>query len=440
MGGGVSRRYKSGMTPDQYWEQVAWPENEETLTILRFNRDNAFKVFSAFVDIDGDNSGEMSVEEFHSYLGMPVTKFSERVFGILDADGSGSLSFDEFAVGVWNYCTYDVRLVTKLAFDIFDVDHMGKLDIPECDALIRMVYNVDSVDRIQGPPSGKEILEQIDINGDKEVTIDEFSDLMESHMYILAPAFDLQRALRQRLLGVKYWEKETEARKILFAGYDSLEHSSWESIKEILSMKMKERQEKADAEDEDLQSDQERAIERHRERQMRRKRKLQQIKAEESPEEKAEKEAVERLKKAKEDMERGVPFDELQSRLVARKELYDALEFLSTSAQKARVAREGKMTERAINKDAEAKTDELLTTKDGQKRLKYELQVQYGRELLDRWSDGNRFQAALAPLFQPPEEEMVPLATTLAVAVVPQSHLSAAREAARTVILDEYRE
>ena len=130
------------------------------------------------------------MEEFHSYLGMPVTKFSERVFGILDADGSGSLSFEEFSVGVWNYCTYDVRLVTKLAFDIFgapprrpaphlyrpnaatatvaataattthhhdhpsqlramthhsqratslDVDHLGKLDIPECDALIRMV-------------------------------------------------------------------------------------------------------------------------------------------------------------------------------------------------------------------------------------------------------------------------------------------------------------
>ena len=76
---------------------------------------------------------------------------------------------------------------------------------------------------------------------------------------------------------------------------------------------------------------------------------------------------MERLKKAKEDMERDVPFDELQSRIVARKEIYDALENLSECAQKARVAREGKMTERAINKDAEAKTDELLVTKEGQK-------------------------------------------------------------------------
>ena len=64
----------------------------------------------------------MSVEEFHQYLGVPQTKFSERVFGILDLDGSGALDFLEFAVGVWNYCNYDTRLITKLAFDIFDID------------------------------------------------------------------------------------------------------------------------------------------------------------------------------------------------------------------------------------------------------------------------------------------------------------------------------
>jgi len=38
-------------------------------------------------------------------------------------------SIAEFAVGVWNYCTYDEHLITKFAFDIFDVDHMGKLDL-----------------------------------------------------------------------------------------------------------------------------------------------------------------------------------------------------------------------------------------------------------------------------------------------------------------------
>ena len=57
------------------------------------------------------------------------------------------------------------------------------------------VYDVDDVDKIQGPPSGKEILEQIDINGDNEVTIDEFSDLMESHMYATRRTLALTLAL-----------------------------------------------------------------------------------------------------------------------------------------------------------------------------------------------------------------------------------------------------
>ena len=82
-------------------------------------------------------------------------------------------------------CTYDVRLITKLAFDIFDIDRQGVLDLYECDALLRMVYDVDDIDDIEGPPSGKEILAEMDVNGDGDVTIDEFGDLMESHMYAI---------------------------------------------------------------------------------------------------------------------------------------------------------------------------------------------------------------------------------------------------------------
>ena len=67
---------------------------------------------------------------------------------------------------MWNYCTYDVKLITKLSFDIFDVDRIGKLEACECDALLRMVYDVDDLDEIEGPPSGVELLAEIDVNGD----------------------------------------------------------------------------------------------------------------------------------------------------------------------------------------------------------------------------------------------------------------------------------
>ena len=52
-----------------------------------------------------------------------------------------------------------------LAFDIFDVDRVGKLETCECDALLRMVYDVDHIADIEGPPSGVELLTEIDVNG-----------------------------------------------------------------------------------------------------------------------------------------------------------------------------------------------------------------------------------------------------------------------------------
>jgi len=62
------------------------------------------------------------------------------------------------------------------------------------------------------------VLRMVWIDKYRDVTLDEFTELMESHSYILAPAFDLQRALRQRILGVRFWEAETRVRQALFSG------------------------------------------------------------------------------------------------------------------------------------------------------------------------------------------------------------------------------
>jgi hypothetical protein len=51
-------------------------------------------MFQGFVAIDIDRTGEISVASFHKFLGVPQTKFSERVFGILDLDGVHTLRID----------------------------------------------------------------------------------------------------------------------------------------------------------------------------------------------------------------------------------------------------------------------------------------------------------------------------------------------------------
>lgn len=61
---------------------------------------------------------QVSVNEFHGHLNTYSTKFSERVFAILDQDMSGMLDIREFMVGVWNYCTYDTVLVAKVLAEL----------------------------------------------------------------------------------------------------------------------------------------------------------------------------------------------------------------------------------------------------------------------------------------------------------------------------------
>ena len=47
--------------------------------------------------------------------------------------------------------------------------------------------------------------------------------------------------LRQRILGVRYWEQETLRRQTYFAGYDSGTTTSWDAIRDILAIKHRER-------------------------------------------------------------------------------------------------------------------------------------------------------------------------------------------------------
>ena len=45
---------------------------------------------------------------------------------------------------------------------------------------------------------------------------------MRDNYQVAQPAFELQKALRRKVLGVKYWEKMTRKRTKLFANYDQV--------------------------------------------------------------------------------------------------------------------------------------------------------------------------------------------------------------------------
>jgi predicted alpha/beta superfamily hydrolase len=122
----------------------------------------------------------------------------------------------------------------------------------------------------------------------------------------------MQRALRMKCFGVKFWELATEKRKDYFANYDSLSNSSWESIQKILLIRSKEREEQAKREQEEFVAEGNERLNEHmdakkeqyNEQQERRAHTLARIKAKELPEEVAERQKWELFAEAFENMKK----------------------------------------------------------------------------------------------------------------------------------------
>ncbi|MDB4430540.1 hypothetical protein N9140_01125, partial [bacterium] len=80
---------------------------------LQISRTDTEKIFNAFVAMDTDGSAMININEFHRYFGWKRGVFTERIFDIYAAASKddSELSFEEFLVMVWNYCSYDVELM-----------------------------------------------------------------------------------------------------------------------------------------------------------------------------------------------------------------------------------------------------------------------------------------------------------------------------------------
>lgn len=319
------------------------------------------------------------------WLGFTATKFSERLFGILDLDASGFLDFREFLIGIWNVSTYDVPLFTKFAFSIFDVENKGSLEMAECDALLRMVYNVRKADST--------LLKKIDVNGDGVISLDEFQKLVDVHNYMLQPAFDIQRALRQRVCGVRYWESEMRRRRTYFSGYDADAQSSWNSIKLILEIKHAERMEQERRQHELEAADRRAEVEAATQREMklreelamRRRRRAEERRARtETAEATAERSAQAAMDTAEAEMDEECVAADLTSRIAQRETFWNAFEAWVEACRVARAANRANRIRLAVGADAEAKLEEYINTPDGRVAFDYEVALNYAYDLHDR--------------------------------------------------------
>lgn len=136
---------------------------------------------------------------------------------IFDEDGSGTIDFREFVMSLWNYCTLSKAALIMFAFDLYDNDNSGAIDIGEVELLLKEVYGRE----FQSSAHAQTIMVKLrsgESGMERDINVDRFREFCRTHPAVLYPAFVLQTQMQEKILGPKFWSTCSNTRVELSSG------------------------------------------------------------------------------------------------------------------------------------------------------------------------------------------------------------------------------
>lgn len=126
------------------------------------------------MDVNGD--GKLSKEEikngYSEYFGKSLTDEQvDQMFDQCDADGSGEIDYSEFVVATMNEKNLLSNNKLHTAFKMFDKDGGGSISTDEIKQVLSFGQNLDEA-------VVNQIIQQVDANGDGEISYEEFAAMM----------------------------------------------------------------------------------------------------------------------------------------------------------------------------------------------------------------------------------------------------------------------
>ncbi|CAN7939038.1 unnamed protein product, partial [Ixodes hexagonus] len=127
---------------------------------------------------------ELTQSEFASALSMqPDSTFVQQMFGLVDYDGNGYISFREFLDMIVIFAKGTAEDKTKLMFDMYDIDHSGKLSRDEFANMIKSLLELANQSLSQEKLNEliASMFQEAGLQTKMTITLEDFQMLLSSH-------------------------------------------------------------------------------------------------------------------------------------------------------------------------------------------------------------------------------------------------------------------
>ncbi|KAM9497257.1 guanylate cyclase activator 1d isoform 1-T4 [Salvelinus alpinus] len=148
-------------------------------------------------------SGLITLFELKGMLGLQgmnanATSYVDQVFFTFDMDGDGYIDFVEYIAAISLMLKGEINQKLKWYFKLFDQDGNGKIDKDELETIFTAIQDITRNQDVTPEEVVSLIFEKIDINGEGELTLEEFIEGAKGHddiMEMLKKMMDLTPVL-----------------------------------------------------------------------------------------------------------------------------------------------------------------------------------------------------------------------------------------------------
>jgi len=139
-------------------------------------KDEKDELLKTFKELDLDHDGQLTHDElmigYSKLMGEhDAKKEVDRIFATIDVNGSGAIDFTEFCVATVNHKKLLTQERLTQVFKMFDTDGSGTISSEE-------IKNFFSMSETSDEGFAQELIEEVDKNGDGEISFSEFKEMM----------------------------------------------------------------------------------------------------------------------------------------------------------------------------------------------------------------------------------------------------------------------